>query len=169
MSLALPLPRFLSSSRAFVAANQGRGRGRGLKPQGDLRPSPTYIPKTHLYDENTATLPCKLVMSMRSENVEKHLVLWVDPVKGHLLCFYKESENQSSDWRGQVGGIVKLCGRWPPPFLQCLQEPTPKGTHPFSPHSPSVSAKTRTNSPQINSHFFSYFMFKGSSVTTVLK
>lgn len=85
---------------------RGRGRGRGLKPQADLRPSPTYIPKTHLYDENTVIPPCKLVMSMRSENVEKHLVLCVDPVKGHLMCFYKESENQSSDWRGQVGGIV---------------------------------------------------------------
>lgn len=56
-------------------------------------------------------------MSMLLENVEKHLALCVDPVKDHLMCFYKESENQSSDWRGQVGGKVCFVEGGPLPLL----------------------------------------------------
>lgn len=101
-------------------------------------------------------------MSMRLENVEKHLALCVDPVKGHLMCFYKESENQNSDWRRQVGGKVSSVEGGPLPFPSSLQAPSPKGTHPLSPHSPSVSVTTRTNSPHINSHFSVILCLKGA-------
>ena len=56
-------------------------------------------------------------MSMRLENVEEHLALCVDPVKDHLMCFYKESETHSSDWRGQVGGKVSSVEGGPLPLL----------------------------------------------------
>lgn len=58
---------------------------------------------------------------MRLENVEEHLALCVDPVKDHLMCFYKESENHSSDWRGQVGGKVSSVEGGPSHFCSLFR------------------------------------------------